>query len=252
MAYIWIIFYNYCAVQVCILAFFAPFCLIYFYRYRKSGDIKLPVSEHIQRFFMSTEANWLVCIWAALEAVIWFVIPEFLLLLLVFLKVKNKRQLLKYDILGTLIGTITASVVDHFDPHIMISKIPYIQPNMVKQVEVWYTHLGIFGLIFQPLSGIPYKVFTLTANQFHFFLPAFILFAIIVRMSRYYFFYVVFTNLYPLVHRFVYKHYVLLFFIACFIFTIALLRVYAIYGEQYSVSYAFIREFQFFHIPIKT
>lgn len=242
MAYIWVIIQNYIVIQLSILAFFAPFYLAYLSRHKKFNGNKLTLSEHLERFFVSREANYLVFTWAALEAIIWFVIPEFLLLLIVFLRVKNKILLLKYDILGTLVGTLLAFVIA--PTH--MSNIPYVQPNMIKQVQVWYTHLGILGLLFQPFSGVPYKVFTLTADQFHFFLPLFLLFAVLVRISRYFFFYFLFVNLYPFLHRFVYKNYVPLFLIASFIFTIALLKIYNIYGDQYLIDYTFIQKYKIF------
>lgn len=243
MDYFFSIISNYLFIQSAILLFFAPFYLGHLYKYKKYDKTKLTISEHLEKFFVSQQANYLMMSWAALEAIIWFVIPEYLLLLLVFLRIKRKVQLVIYDIYGTILGTIIAFLLPiHSTTDIL--NIPYLQPNMIKQVQVWYEHLGIFGLFFQPFSGVPYKVFTLTAQSYHFFLPWFILLAVLVRISRYYFFYIIFTNIYPFLHRFVYKNYVPLFFIAGFLFTIALLKVYHFYDASYVIDYSFIKNYR--------
>lgn len=229
---------NYILIQAAILAFFAPFYLIYRYKHAKTGVKSTTFNQHLKYFFSSKQANYLVFLWAASEAIIWFVIPEFLLLLIIFLRIKKKIELLIYDILGTAAGT-TLALILHLSRN-GILKIPYIQENMVRQVEVWYQHMGIFGLIFQPFSGIPYKVFTLTANEFSFFIPFFLIFGILVRISRYYIFYLIFSGTYPLLHRLVYRNYLPLVFISCFIFSLLLLKVYNLYGINYLIDYSFI------------
>lgn len=235
----YIIIKNYFFIQLSVLSFFAPFYLLYRYKHQKSGAIKLSFNEHLEYFFGSKEANLLIFAWAALEAIVWFVIPEFLLLLIVFLRIRKKIQLLLYDIYGTIVGTIIAIVIPlHSNNDIL--KIPYLQSNMIAQTEVWYQSMGIFGLISQPFSGIPYKVFTLTIDRFEFFLPMFIILAVFVRVSRYYFFYLIFSGIYPFLHKFVYRNYIPLFIVACFIFTVGFLRVYNLYDNEYKIDYSFM------------
>lgn len=234
---------NYIFIQLAILAFFAPFYLIYRYNHNKSGFKHITLNQHLENFLSSGQANYLVFIWAASEAIIWFVIPEFLLLLIIFLRIRKKIQLLTYDILGTAFGTIIALFLPLSQNEIL--RVPYIQENMVKQVEVWYQHMGLLGLILQPFSGIPYKVFTLTANEFGFFIPAFIIFGIMVRVSRYYVFYLVFSGIYPLLHRLIYRNYIPLFLISCFIFSIMLLKVYNLYGSEYTIDFSFINKIEY-------
>lgn len=245
MDYFFSIIENYLFIQSAIILFFAPFYLIYIYNHNKYDKTKLTLSEHLEKFFISKQANYLMMTWAALEAIVWFVIPEYLLLLLVFLRIKRKVQLVIYDIYGTILGTAIAFLIP-FHRNTDILTIPYLQAQMLNQVQAWYDHLGIWGLLFQPFSGVPYKVFTLTAERYDFFLPFFILLAVLVRVSRYYFFYIIFTNVYPFVHRFVYKNYLPLFFISGFLFTIALLKVYNIYDVQYVVDYSFVEKYKVF------
>jgi len=229
---------NYILIQVAILAFFAPFYFVYRYYHAKKGIKDITFNQHLEYFFSSKQANYLVFLWAASEAIIWFVIPEFLLLLIIFLRIRKKLGLLIYDIVGTSVGTTLALIIPLSRNEIL--RIPYIQENMLKQVEIWYQHMGIFGLIFQPFSGVPYKVFTLLANEYNFFVPAFIILGILVRISRFYIFYLIFSGIYPLLHRFVYRNYLFMFFISCFIFSLLLLKVYNLYGANYIIDYSFI------------
>jgi membrane protein YqaA with SNARE-associated domain len=226
---------NYLLVQACIILFMAPFYYFYWRTHVKGGEVKVDLNRHLELFFSSKYANWLIFFWAMGEALIWFVIPEFLLILLIFMRVKRKRELLFYDIYGTATGTLIAFVV-HI-PERFVDKLPYIQPAMVGQVKQWFNTQGIFGLIHQPFSGVPYKVFTHLAPHYHFFFLAFLVFAILVRISRYYFAYVLLSSIYPILHKYVYRNYIKLFLIATFIFSILLLEVYSEFGPNYHISF---------------
>ncbi|MFI5270842.1 MAG: hypothetical protein ACHQT9_02255 [Candidatus Saccharimonadales bacterium] len=162
------------------------------------------------------------------EAFIWFVIPEFLLFLVIFMRIRRRIDLLLYDIYGTIVGTILAYII-HLRPA-QIAHLPYIQPKMLNYVHGWYNAHGIFGLIFQPFSGVPYKVFTYLAPYYHFFILYFLVVAIVVRISRYFLIYLFLDNVYPFFHKFVYKRYVRLFFVSVFIFSVLLLKVYESYA----------------------
>jgi membrane protein YqaA with SNARE-associated domain len=218
---------NYLLVQSCIIAFALPFYLLYRRHYKKADKDPISFEHHLKNFFLSRQSNWLVFFWALGEALVWFVIPEFLLLLLVFMRIHRKRELLTYDVGGTAIGTIIALCL-HVSNN-TIAHLPYIQEKMVRQTNLWYDKSGLAGLLYQPFSGVPYKVFTLTAHQHHFFIVWFVLFALVVRMSRYVIFFGIFLVIYPGVHKYVYKNYVRLVLVATFIFSFFLLRVVHLY-----------------------
>ena len=92
---------------VSMVLFFVPFVTIFYIRNRQQIREKKPhFNQFMERFFASRESNYLVLVWAAAEALVWFIIPEFLLFLMIFMKVKHKINLLKFDIIGTVIGTI--------------------------------------------------------------------------------------------------------------------------------------------------
>ena len=118
----------------------------------------------------------------------------------------------------------------------LIDKLPYVQPAMVQQTQVWYQQHGIFGLVYQPFSGVPYKVFTFLAPHYHFFILAFVAVAVVVRIARYYIFFAMFSLIYPVLHKYVYRNYLKLVLAAIFIFSVLLIRVYLAYGPGYQVK----------------
>lgn len=217
---------NFIIVTLSIALFVAPFFLWYWLRHKDSLE-KINLNLYLEYFFSSKQANWLIFAWAASEAVIWFVIPEFLLLLVVFMRIRNKKQMLIFDIAGTIVGTIIAMILRL--PEATIVKLPYIQQGMIDQTKVWYTDQGLLGLAHQPFSGVPYKVFTHLAWQYGFFILWFIIVAVIVRIMRYLIAYGLFISLYPKLHKVVKDNYIPLALVAILIFSILLYNTYNIY-----------------------
>lgn len=223
--YIYII--NFIIVLVSIILFIAPFFFVYWLSHKDSFK-KLSFSHYLELFFSSKQANWLVFFWAASEALFWFVIPEFLLLLVIFMRVHRKRQMLIADIVGTVVGTLVAMIIRL--PESTIEKIPYVQQKMIEQAHIWYSQYDVLGLLYQPLSGVPYKVFTHLSWQYSFPIIAFLIVAVAARIFRYIVAYGLFIALYPRLHKIVYRNYVPLFIIATLIFSILLYRAYNIYS----------------------
>lgn len=218
---------NFLFVFVSIVLFIVPFFAWYWWRHKDSLKV-LGFNHYLENFFSSKQANWLVFAWAAGEALVWYVIPEFLLVLVIFMRVHKKRQMLMYDIAGTVAGTIIAIMIRL--PEKYIDNLPYIQEKMITQTKIWYDKMGIMGLANQPFSGVPYKTFTHLAWQYKYNLLAFLIVAVTVRIVRYLFAYGLLLALYPKLHKYVYRHYVWLFIIATFIFSILLLKAYNSYG----------------------
>ena len=212
--------------------FFVPFVTVFYFRNRHQIREKKPhFNQFMERFFASRESNYLVLCWALFEALVWFIIPEFLLFLMIFMKVKHKINLLKYDIIGTVIGTIIGFLW-HASDKVLVT-IPYVFQGMIDQTHAWYDQYGIWGLVFQPFSGVPYKVFTSLAPEYHFFFLFFLVIAVVVRISRYFIAYELTKALYPLLHKFVRKNYAWLFVIGIAVFTGLLLKVSHTYGPTF-------------------
>ena len=214
---------NYVFIQVSIILFALPFYLWFRHAHRSEGLTKHNFNHHLEQFFLSKQANYLVFFWAMSEALVWFVIPEFLLLLLIFMRIRRKKELLVYDVGGTIVGTCLAFVIH--PSYQFVTHLPYIQDKMITQTAEWYHQLGVWGLIYQPFSGVPYKVFTLTSQNYDFFLPYFLIVAVLVRMSRYVIVFGLFLAIYPGLRKYVRRDYVRLALIATFIFSLLLLKV---------------------------
>jgi hypothetical protein len=220
---------NFAFIFASMALFFAPFVAVFWWRNRHDIRASKPhFNFFMEQFFTSRESDYLVLAWAALEALVWFIIPEFLLILIVFMKVHRKVNLVKFDIIGTAIGTFVG--LGWVMPEQVLLQVPYIYPKMLEQVHKWYEQHGVWGLAFQPFSGVPYKVFIEQASSHHFFVVTFLAIAVVARISRYVIAYQLTIGLYPLAHRFVRKHYAILFAFASAIFTALLLRVTQIYG----------------------
>ena len=144
------------------------------------------------------------------------------------MKIRHRANLLIYDILGTFVGTIIGLTL-HMSRDFMLH-IPYVYEGMFIQVHNWFSTMGIWGLINQPFSGVPYKVFLSVAPEFGFNVLLFIILAIVLRVGRYVIFYVIFWLAYPALHRFVYKHYAILLTIAVIIFSLLLMKVSTVYS----------------------
>lgn len=222
------IVFNIALVGGSIILFFTPFVLSFFLNHRQQIIEKRPgLNQFMDRFFDSRYLNWLVMLWAAAEAVLWFVIPEFLLLLIIFMKVRHRINLLTYDIIGTIIGSIIGLSI-HMSHPFMLS-LPYVYEGMFTKVHEWFATMGVWGLVNQPFSGVPYKVFLNMAPEFGLNIVLFLLFALVLRIGRYAVFYVIFWFSYPALHKFVYKNYALLLVAAVVIFSLLLMRVSSLY-----------------------
>jgi hypothetical protein len=229
------IFENYLIILVSILVFTSPF--YYFYKRQGHGTIKSHgINREIAGFLQSKQSDYLVFFWAMCEALFWFIIPEFLLLLVIFMRTKRKRELLIYNILGTVAGTVLAFSFNL--PVHLIERLPYIQPAMTAQVAAWFEKSGIFALIHQPFSGVPYKVFAYLAPNYHFLIIFFIIVVVLVCVARYLIVYVVLNFISPLLHRYVYRNYIYLFLVVVFIYSLIFIRVYNSYDHTYDIGFA--------------
>lgn len=225
---------NTLIIQLSILAFIAPFYGLYRYSHYKNNQVKVNLNTHLEYFLTSKHANYLVFFWALGEALVWFVIPEFLLLLMVFMRIRKRFELLTYDIYGTVVGIIIAVSLNISDASLL--KMPYVKENMVLQVQSWFESLGVWGLLYQPFSGVPFKVFNHSMQDYGFPLIAYILIALIVRAGRYALFYFIFNGMYAKIHNSVRDNYVRLWVVATTIFAVLLYEVYTSFGSDYVIK----------------
>ena len=124
---------------------------------------------------MTTGALALLSIWALLEASIWFVIPDFLLLILCILYPKNYIKFFLFTILFSILGIIIyflfVSNYPGLASNILINT-PFINQEMLDTLNSLYTVHGITAVLRQTTTVIPVKVWTFLAvlHKFNFFI----------------------------------------------------------------------------------
>lgn len=219
---------NFAFVYFWIVLFFVPFVGYFYFRHYRNAKKSNRFNQFTEDFFQSKASNWLVFCWAFGEALVWFVIPEFLLFLVIFMRINRKRELLVYDISGTALGTIVGLMI-HI-PTIALLKVPYIYPDMITQVRTWYEQMGIWALVNQPFSGVPYKVFISEVHNFAIPLVLFVVLAVVIRLFRYAATYYLLLAMYPVLHKLFRKHYAILFTVGIAVFTLMLMKVSMLYG----------------------
>ena len=215
-------------ISVCIILFFAPFFLGFLLKNRKKLTTKkMSYTSLMEEYFWSPCASVMVAIWVFAESIFWFVAPEFLLVFMLFLPKKRSAKLILYDFYGILAGTIFGLIL----PISMdfVRKTPYVYGSMISAVENWLREFGPFGLIFQPTSGIPYKIFIAESAAAGIPFFSFLIVAMIIRMARYATFFYSFQFLRRFFAKLISKHYAIYTIFVLVIFSILLLRVAWIY-----------------------
>lgn len=85
--------------------------------------------------------------------------------------------------------------------------------------------VGCLGVILSTIFRCAVQGLNHQALDFGFFIPLFIIVAVVARMTRYFVAYEITKAIYPFIHKFVRKHYAILFVVAVFVFTLLLMRV---------------------------
>jgi membrane protein YqaA with SNARE-associated domain len=198
----------------------------------------LPWHKRIDlRFRNFCESNGLVllvAVWAALEATVWFIIPEFALLITIFLRrVSAKMPILWADLAGSAVGASIAYVVGALAGPGWIVHVPYVTGAMLQQATTWMDCLGTWGLIFQPYSGVPFKVFGVAASSAGVGFLAFLGFGLTVRLQRYILVLGLFVALQRWKGEWIARHFWKWIPLAIAVFALGLIAGYGTYGPSY-------------------
>ncbi|MDO4773978.1 MAG: hypothetical protein Q4A37_02530 [Candidatus Saccharibacteria bacterium] len=214
-------------ISSCIALFFAPFLLVFYVKNRYKIHKTVTFAEFMEAFFHAPEAKLLIIAWVFAESLFWFVAPEFLLVFMLFLPKKRGTKIILYDFIGILAGTVVGLLLPLSIS--FINHTPYVYPGMLTSVSEWYQSYGIFGLLFQPFSGIPYKVFIAEAVTIGLPFVSFIVVAVAIRMTRYAVFFFTFQFIRRFTHTFIGRHFFVYTIIVLVVFSISLLKVALIY-----------------------
>lgn len=132
----------------------------------------------------------IIFIWAFLEAIVFFIIPDVALTYYAIMQ-KSKFKLLCANliaIIGAVLDGIIVYIISiqhlHFVEIIMI-KIPGIHPYMIEHVIHSLEYKGVLGLIEAPLFGVPYKLYAMMSYHEGISFIVFILVSFIARLLRF-------------------------------------------------------------------
>lgn len=134
---------------------------------------------------------WMIAIlilWSFLEASIWPIFPEFILVFFIILSPKNYRKLFSISFISSILGTASFFLFAHLYPiatNNLLLKVPFINEGMLH-VAALYQKEGVISLFRQPFSTIPIKVWTFMATKYSIgFLP-FMLLTSLIRGIRFF------------------------------------------------------------------
>ena len=136
---------------------------------------------------MTNGALVLLSLWAFLEASVWFVIPDFLLLILCILYPKNYKKFFVFTLLFSILGIIAyftfVSNYTVLSGEILLNT-PFINQKMLDSINSLYTGKGVSVVLRQTTTVIPVKVWTYQAVVHHFNLFLYLFFVAISRAIR--------------------------------------------------------------------
>ncbi|HEX2050376.1 MAG TPA: hypothetical protein VHJ34_07035 [Actinomycetota bacterium] len=129
--------------------------------------------------------RWVACAWAVAEAVVWPIVPDVVVAALAGAAPRRAPALALWATAGSVAGGMAAYALGAAGPGAqLLAHAPLVTERMVDHAGAWLATEGAVGLVHQPLTGVPFKVFGLQAAGAGVgFLP-FVAFAAVVRGVR--------------------------------------------------------------------
>lgn len=117
-------------------------------------------SELVHRLAIGRHGIILALVWGVAEALFWPIFPDFLVLAVVPAAPKRWWKLAVAASVGSVLGGAAGYLLARLTgSSSMLNAMPLVTAGMVTQAETWIAAEGWLGVLRQPLSGIPYKVF---------------------------------------------------------------------------------------------
>lgn len=146
---------------------------------------------------MSLAPRWLILLlgpagltlalfWGFAEGTLFFIVPDLIITLTALYAGRKALLQMGAVTLGSLLAGTLLYLWAMQDPAAaleLILSIPFVMPGMLKTVQADYLDLGAWALCKGPMSGIPYKLYAVTAPQ-HLGPALFLLVSIPARLER--------------------------------------------------------------------
>jgi hypothetical protein len=135
---------------------------------------------------LEKHALWLGLAWGFLEGCVFFVIPDLLISLVALFSFRRSLQCLGAVLAGSLLAGAVMYLFSAQAPgaaHAVVAAVPLVQASMFDKVRDGYASLGVIAPLKGPMSGIPYKVYAVTAPKY-LSLGVFLLISVPARLER--------------------------------------------------------------------
>jgi membrane protein YqaA with SNARE-associated domain len=123
-----------------------------------------------QRLACSRRGFWLMFAWAAAEATFWPVIPDFLLVPMAAVYGRRFYVPLAAAVLGAALGGIINYLYSTIAPAQaldILRHIPLVSESQIDIVRANLARDGIMAYLYQPWSGVPFKVWAVVGGSMH-------------------------------------------------------------------------------------
>ncbi len=145
-------------------------------------DRKYPVPI---QFLLGWSGVMLAFAWGIAEGSLFFIVPDIIITLVAVFCIRKSLFHLAAVTAGSLVAGAGLYLWASFDGSAaeIIGKVPFVAPDMLAGVEAGLAEHGVWSLCHGPLSGIPYKVYAVTAPGYVSIIP-FLLVSIPARLER--------------------------------------------------------------------
>ena len=132
--------------------------------------------------------SWLIAfLWGLFEGLFFFIIPDIYLSFIALFSFRGGIVCLGFTLLGSLVSatiifSLSPFVGDFFHKILLI--IPGVSDSMINTVSIGLQNHGVRSLVEGPLSGIPYKIYSVEAAIQHLPFFQYILWSIPARLER--------------------------------------------------------------------
>lgn len=124
--------------------------------------------ESHRRFAHTRWAVGLMAAWSFFEALVWFILPDYLILLLAMLASRRLWTWVWVSVLFSLLGTLVMMSLVAAWPESMaqvIFHLPFTHERMPQRIEAMSQGWGVLSAVMQPFSLVPVKVWTYSALE---------------------------------------------------------------------------------------
>ena len=128
----------------------------------------------VYNFSFTYLALIIISIWAFFEASIWFIIPDFIILILILVNPKYYKKFFLITFISSIIGIMIYYLFVHLKSELafeLLIRIPFTNSLMIEKITDLYVNEGVMSILKQSFSGVPSKVWTFVAakSSFSFF-----------------------------------------------------------------------------------